>query len=302
MGNDGGSIPKRRELVKEAARQQTTTQLKESQKEQQDHLWKTDPLTNLPLSNPIVSDALGHLFSKDSIIEYLLPSKDGEAASKKKEHDEILKDTVTSLKDVLEVVFEVDSEGSGKWVCPVTNKQLGANVKAVYLVPCGHAFAEVAIKEVPGQKCLQVCGNLISYAIFRRTANFSQQCSTEYASNDVIPILPTVETDIARLTLRMQMLREKGLTHALKKASGSNKKRKKVESDSTNAEPAQVSGIKNTATATLTAKVLQEQEAKKCRTKNENLQSLFTTSNGKRIRKDGRNTDFMSRGYAIPGK
>lgn len=43
-----------------------------------------------------------------------------------------------------------------KWVCPITNKRLGPGVKVVYLVPCGHAFTETAIKEMPGENCLQV--------------------------------------------------------------------------------------------------------------------------------------------------
>jgi hypothetical protein len=55
MGNDGGSIPTRRELVKEAAKALTAAQLKEAQIEQQEYGWTTDPLTRKPLSRPIVS-------------------------------------------------------------------------------------------------------------------------------------------------------------------------------------------------------------------------------------------------------
>lgn len=163
MGNDGGSIPKRRELVREAARQPTAQELKETQQEQQDHLWKTDPLTNQPLAKPIVSDALGRLYNKESIIEYLLPSDDSDAASEKKEQKEILRDTVKSLKDVVEVKLESDSKVSEKLVCPVTHKQLGAGSKTVYLVPCGHAFAEATIKEIADTTCLQVCASLLRY-------------------------------------------------------------------------------------------------------------------------------------------
>ena len=75
---------------------------------------------------------------------------------------------MNSLRDVVEVKFNTveDGEGAGrgevasprdaKWVCPITNKVLGAGVKAVYLVPCGHAFTESAVKEVSSENCLQV--------------------------------------------------------------------------------------------------------------------------------------------------
>jgi len=60
-------------------------------------------------------------------------------------------------------------------------------------------------------------------------------------------------------------------------------------------------GIKNTATASLNARVLEELEAKKKRrllNANENIQSLYSKSNGADKKKmDG---DFMSRGFTIP--
>lgn len=166
MGNDGGSIPTRRELVKEAARALTTTQLKETQNEQQEYAWGHDPLTRKPLARPVVSDSSGKLYNKDSILEYLLPSDD---ESQKAEAEKILEGRVKSLKDVVEVKFEVDSGaeskegrangGTGrteKWICPITNRELGPGAKAVYLVPCGHAFAGSVVKEVSGEVCLQV--------------------------------------------------------------------------------------------------------------------------------------------------
>ena len=164
MGNDGGSIPTRRELVKEAARALTTTQLKETQHEQQSYAWSTDPLTRKPLARPIVSDAAGKLYNKDAILEYLLPADDG--GVKKVEDEKVLEGRVRSLKDVVEVKFEVEASGeesvnggverTKRWVCPITRRELGPGAKAVYLVPCGHAFAGSVVKEVSGETCLQV--------------------------------------------------------------------------------------------------------------------------------------------------
>jgi hypothetical protein len=177
MGNDGGSIPKRRELVKEAAKALTSAQLKEAQNEQQEYGWTHDPLTRKTLAAPVVSDAAGVLYNKDSIIEYLL-KEDG---AEKVEMGKVagvkgsveggfaelgtFGDRVKGLKDVVEVQFEVgegarELGGRGeKWVCPITGKELGLGAKGVYIVPCGHAFAGSVVKEVAGSACLQVSRN-----------------------------------------------------------------------------------------------------------------------------------------------
>ncbi|KAI9664112.1 MAG: hypothetical protein M1821_007603 [Bathelium mastoideum] len=310
MGNDGGSIPSRRELVKEAARNPSATELKESQHSQQEYYWTTDPLSQKPLAAPVVSDCNGKLYNKDSIIEHLLPSED---ETKKTEAEAILQGAVKSLKDVVDIKFSVGSgseeergtaTGAGEWKCPITNESLGAGVKAVYVVPCGHAFSASAVKEVSGELCMT--------------------CNTPYASNDIIPILPTTDTDIARLSLRIRNLREQGLSHSLKKTTG-NKKRKKVaevtesktndvgtvrgpdkngEPISRTESPAQGlkdTRIKNASTASLTAKVLQEQDQRNKRRKheeNENLKGLFSSRDSKKL--SATTGDFMTRGFSIP--
>ncbi len=168
-----GSIPTRRELVKEAARNRTTTEIKESQQEQQSYNWTTCPLSHRPLSQPIVSDCAGKLYNKDSVLQYLLPSDDNDdgGGANKLDQDEFLAGRIRSLKDVIEVKFEVDTDHprdaaahrKERWVCPITTKELGPNVKSVYLVPCGHAFSENAVKEVSEEICLQVFMSFISY-------------------------------------------------------------------------------------------------------------------------------------------
>lgn len=133
------------------------------------------------------------------------------------------------------------------------------------------------------------------------------QCNEAYAPNDVIPIIPTTEENIARLQLRAKTLKEKGLTHSLKKAGGK-KKRKNGEGEEKAEEKkekraATADGIKNSATASLTAKVLAEQEERNKRRKmesNDNLKSLFSSKDPKRPM--GKNNDFMSRGFNIPAE
>jgi hypothetical protein len=151
------------------------------------------------------------------------------------------------------------------------------------------------------------------------------QCNEPYAENDIIPILPTAATDIARLNLRMKTLKEKGLTHALKKAPGSKKKRKHGDTSTTENGTAKPSlsdedkkakkkaaaksttmpndGIKNSATASLTRKVLEEQEERNKRRKmaqNDNVNSLFNKTEHKASA--GNSADYMTRGFSIGKK
>lgn len=154
----------------------------------------------------------------------------------------------------------------------------------------------------------------------------AMKCNEAYAPNDVIPILPTAVEEIARLSLRIKTLKEKGLTHSLQKASGGGKKRKKAtavatENDATpngtastrqgsslavTVQPGtsvatSTTNIKNAATANLTAKVLGEQAMLNKRQKmapNKNLNSLFTPRDERELSDKG--SDFMSRGFSIP--
>ncbi|TVY80759.1 Replication termination factor [Lachnellula suecica] len=322
MGNDGGSIPTRRELVKNAARNPNTSELKATQQEAQSHAWTYCPLSNRPLATPIVSDCAGTLYNKDAILEQLLPKDDDVPASLIKEKEDVLQGRVKGLRDVVEVKFTLSKEDKEeKKICPITSKELGPNTKSVYLVPCGHAFSEVAIREVAGETCVE--------------------CNEPYNSENIITILPLAKEDIARLSARATKLKEAGLTHSLKKAPGSKKRKKNAETEpvsageksaATNggAAPEGVSekvkarstengsaapqsksgtatpmqnGIKNAATASLTAKVLDEQDERNKRRKlglNDNLKSLFSSGGySAQAQKSG---DFMTRGFSLPKK
>lgn len=102
-----------------------------------------------------MSDSSGRLYNKDSILEWLLRGTEAFG-----DGEEVLGGRVKSLKDVLEVKFELlkDEGEAGKWACPISRKELGPGIRSVYLVPCGHAFSESAVKEVGGSDgvCLQV--------------------------------------------------------------------------------------------------------------------------------------------------
>lgn len=267
----------------------------------------------------MVSDCSGLLYNKDAVLQYLLPA---EASTLNREDcDKILLGRIKSLKDVVEVTFETDRHQPAdreRWICPVTSKELGPAVKAVYLVPCGHAFSQEAIKEMKAEQCLQ--------------------CGAPYDTDNVIILFPSTEDEKRILRRRIDHLSARGLTHSLKKAPGASKKRKankivNVEQEATDAMPQRTdhlnsppthsptftavprstphilptstskasSGIKNAATASLTAKVLEEENERKKRRlvngQNENLKSLFTKTDDKSKSGDG---NFMTRGFSIP--
>jgi hypothetical protein len=273
------------------------------------------------------------------VLQFLLPGDDGEGISTKADCEEIMCGRVKSLRDVVELKFEVDTElaehPSGRahaprerregWICPITAKPLGPNVKSVYLVPCGHVFAEEAIRQLKGDKCLQV--SLFRYGTAEMVVDICLQCNESYTEENVISILTTKEDDKQRLIARGHKLAEQGLTHSLKKAPGSKKRKKHAAGNATDApkttdatdseaskQPADPksrsntstpvpnntpsNGIKNAATSSLTARVLAEENEKKKRRKmmreNENINSLFSKKDG--AAKGG---DFMTRGFSI---
>ena len=161
MGNDGGSIPTRRELVKSSAAALSTTQVKEIQTEQQEHYWSTCALSHEPLCLPVVSDAFGTLYNKDAVIDYLLEVGTwGEEVVKVglAKRGEGFRDHLRGLRDVVEVSFHTEGRGkSQRFICPITRKALGPGARAVYLVPCGHAFGDAVFKEMSSDVCLLVC-------------------------------------------------------------------------------------------------------------------------------------------------
>ena len=132
----------------------------------------------------------------------------------------------------------------------------------------------------------------------------------------MISILPLVPADKERLAKRAETLKEQGLTHSLKKASGLGKKKRKKEAaaeaeaeaiplsngDKPLSKPSSgvatpTNGIKNASTASLTARVLAEEQAKAKRRKlagNDNLKSLFTSGTKGPIK----DSDFMTRGHS----
>ena len=269
MGNDGGSIPKRRELVKEAARNPTVSELKATALESLSHAWTHDPLNSeeLDMGN-LVSDWQGRLYNYETILKALMPDNGDETtATAPGAHELTFAATgITSLRDIVKLKLKRYAPPGSKekeiWACPVSLKELGPSTRSVYLVPCGHVFAKVAMKQIQEEAC--------------------PECSEPFQKGDIIPILPTEKSEIEKLAKRLEALKVQGLTHNLKKDKAAGKKKRKAEkaetggngtlekAPSTTAKrdaTSKTSGINNAMTASLTAKVLAEQEERNKRRK-----------------------------------
>ena len=299
------SIPTRRELVKNAARHKTHAEVRETQAQTSQYRWTTCPLSKKPLTTPVVSDSLGILYNKESIIEWILRGTEAFG-----DGEEVLDGRVKSLRDVVEVVFEslqedskADAENARaeKWVCSVSRKELGPGAKAVYLVPCGHAFAESAVKELGGAQCLVVSSLQLCVGGWLLTG---RQCNAPYESSNIIPINPTDPAETERLQERIKVLAENGLTHALKKLPSDKKSKKRrigADSEAPRSKKSKEAGIRNPTAAALTSRVLKDERLKQQQRKlqmSDSVKTLFTSKQDGH--KPGKNKDFMSRGYSIP--
>jgi Rtf2 RING-finger len=263
MGNDGGSIPTRRELVKSASRAPNMSELKATALESLSHAWTHCALTSeaLDMEN-IVSDWRGRLYNYESILRGLMP--DRSVAPNKAFETAFTATGIKSLRDIQKLKFkQYAPPGKNKkiWACPVSLKEMGPSTRAVYVVPCGHVFAEIVFKELQEHAC--------------------PECGDEFKDENLIPIMPTEEVDIHRLFARISNLKEGGLTHTLKKDKAHGKKKRKADDETRDDseashinqgdagkktrdfdDAAQSSRINNAMAASLTAKVLAEQEEK----------------------------------------
>ncbi|KAL6898899.1 DUF602 domain-containing protein [Trichoderma evansii] len=258
MGNDGGSIPKRRELVKNAARAPTISELKATALESLAHAWAHCALSDAPIDlETVVSDWRGRLYNYEAILQGLMPSDDPNEVTPAALG-------IRSLRDVAKLKF---SKTGDKWTCPISMKEMGPTTKSVYLVPCGHVFAEVAITEIKAEAC--------------------PECGEAFTKENVIAILPTTEKDLDRLQKRIEDLQANGLTHTLKKGKSEKKKKRKAgeaeeeangekkdekskKNDASRAKKetdSRIKGINNSMAATLTARVLAEQDERNKRRK-----------------------------------
>ncbi|KAJ2743113.1 Replication termination factor 2 [Coemansia sp. BCRC 34301] len=165
MGNDGGSIPRRNEMVREKKKDE-----KADRKNQAIALNYFCALSKQPLQEPIVSDELGRLYNRESVLEYLLDrSAFGDGHS--------ICNNIQSLKDVkalkatpnpafskeqsngksLSSILSYDEQPTARFVCPITMKEMNGNSGFEFIWSCGCVFSAQARRELPDSTTCIVC-------------------------------------------------------------------------------------------------------------------------------------------------
>ncbi|KAK0161113.1 hypothetical protein PV327_009626 [Microctonus hyperodae] len=166
MGCDGGTIPRRDELVR--------IKKKPEQKDKDAELafrWRHCTIKQLPLQQPIVACGLGKLYSKEAVIEGLL---DRTILPESAVHIKNLKD-VKSLNLTPNPVYDdnkaekgdgyVDG-GRSPYICPIIGLEMNGKYKFCFLWTCGCVMSERALKHVKSTIC--------------------HSCQTPYEPSDVV--------------------------------------------------------------------------------------------------------------------
>ncbi|XP_003395426.1 replication termination factor 2 [Bombus affinis] len=155
MGCDGGTIPRRDELVR--------VKKKPEQKDKEAELafkWRHCTIKQLPLQSPVVGCALGRLYSKESVLEGLL---DRNTLPESAQHIKTLKD-VKNLNLTSNPAFEGNKAKKGDcyiderkspYICPLIGLEMNGKYKFCFLWSCGCVMSERALKEVRSKICHQ---------------------------------------------------------------------------------------------------------------------------------------------------
>uniref|UniRef100_A0AAQ4QS08 Replication termination factor 2 n=1 Tax=Gasterosteus aculeatus aculeatus TaxID=481459 RepID=A0AAQ4QS08_GASAC len=162
MGCDGGTIPKRHELVKGPKKVEKVDKNAELAAK-----WKYCALSQEKLRRPIVSCDLGRLYNKDSIIEYLLDKTAERPNVEAVTH-------IRGIKDIKELNLTDNPEWKGErsntkgdiyedmhcgmFICPVVGLEMNGKHRFCYLQTCGCVFSDRALKEVKTEICHKVLG------------------------------------------------------------------------------------------------------------------------------------------------
>ncbi|XP_029632224.1 replication termination factor 2 isoform X1 [Salmo trutta] len=162
MGCDGGTIPKRHELVKGPKKVEKVDKNAELAAR-----WKYCALSTEKLRRPIVACDLGRLYNKDAVIEYLLDKSADRPNSEVASH-------LRGIKDIKELNLTDNPAWEGErrntkgdryedmhcamFICPVVGLEMNGKHRFCFLQTCGCVFSDRALKEVKTEICHK-CGD-----------------------------------------------------------------------------------------------------------------------------------------------
>ena len=148
MGADGGSIPRRIEMVKTKAKTGTLydSEILKTQ-------WTCCYISKKPLEKPIVACGLGRLYNKDSVVLYLMNKNETEASlASELAHIKSLKSLINCNLTCSKTPTE-----SPYFICPVSGREMNGKSKFFVTRTCGCVLSEQAINQFPDSKTCLVC-------------------------------------------------------------------------------------------------------------------------------------------------
>ncbi|CAF1068491.1 unnamed protein product [Adineta ricciae] len=264
MGGDGGSIPKRIELVQQKKKPEAKDKDAANMAK-----WRHCALKHDTLRQPIVVDSYGLLYNKDAILEYLLDRgsfEHGPAYIKKlKDVKELqLTENASFKANHNELGNEYLDVYSSPFMCPITFVEMNGKYKFCALWTCGCVLSDRALRSV----------NKSATSEEKLTC---PHCGKEYSSSDDVLILNPEDEDIKLMEQRRERLAVNQKKNVLSKrklaeAEEQPSAEKKVKTESTTIKPS-TSKIVPTSNATNTKSSIQQDP-----TKSDLYKSLFTTS------------------------
>lgn len=225
MGCDGGTIPRRDELV----RLKKKPEKKDKDSERQ-FRWKHCALTQLRLQLPIVICALGRLYSKQNVIEALL---DKEKMPESCSHIKSLKDIKNLNLTPNPAYDESKDDKSSPFICGLIGLEMSGQFRFVALWSCGCVFSERSLKEIKGKTC--------------------PLCQTPFTDEDII-VLNGTEEDIDQMRTKMEARNAR--LKLEKKAKADKKSKSKEVVPSATVTSAQAPGSAEASSSGLTDKKL----------------------------------------------
>ncbi|XP_073165402.1 replication termination factor 2 isoform X2 [Lepidochelys kempii] len=157
MGCDGGTIPKRHELVKGPRKVEKVDKNAELVAQ-----WYYCTLSQEELRRPIVACELGRLYNKDAIIEFLLDKSSDKSLVQAASY-------IRSIKNVTELNLadnpawkgdkgntkgdKYDDIQCARFICPVVGLEMNGRHRFCFLRNCGCVFSERALKEIKTEVC-----------------------------------------------------------------------------------------------------------------------------------------------------
>ncbi|EGT58372.1 hypothetical protein CAEBREN_15309 [Caenorhabditis brenneri] len=157
MGADGGTIPKRCELVKKKKKDEKLDKhVKNATK------WRNCQLTQLPLKKPVIACRFGKLYNKEDVINAILSKtiSKSAAASHIKGPKDFVELKLTDNKDFKRGDVKGDDYNDvnqTEFLCPITNVPMNGIHSFLVNWQCGCVYSEKAQQEVKSPNC-HVCG------------------------------------------------------------------------------------------------------------------------------------------------